>query len=115
MENNRNFLITIGISIVILIAWQVLYMNPRLEAQREAARIDAEQHAAPQPDSAEPAIPQPGTRAAPETGDAAAPAQSARRIAIDAPSLQGSLNLAGGRIDDLVLKKYRETVEPNSP
>lgn len=37
------------------------------------------------------------------------------RIAINAPSVQGSINLRGARLDDLVLKQYRETVKPNSP
>ncbi|MCX2559847.1 membrane protein insertase YidC [Acetobacter farinalis] len=37
------------------------------------------------------------------------------RLPIDAPSVQGSLNLRGARLDDLVLKKYRETVNPDSP
>ena len=31
------------------------------------------------------------------------------------PSLAGSINLIGGRIDDLKLKDYHETVDPTSP
>ena len=37
------------------------------------------------------------------------------RVAIDTPALKGSIALKGGRIDDLTLKEYRETVEPDSP
>ena len=37
------------------------------------------------------------------------------RIAIDTPSLKGSIALKGGRIDDLTLMDYRETVDPGSP
>ncbi len=37
------------------------------------------------------------------------------RVRIDTPSLAGSIALKGGRIDDLSLIKYRETVDPNSP
>lgn len=37
------------------------------------------------------------------------------RLAIDAPAVQGSLNLRGARLDDLVLKAYRETTKPDSP
>jgi len=37
------------------------------------------------------------------------------RITIDTPNLQGSINLNGAVIDDLQLKNYRETVDPNSP
>lgn len=37
------------------------------------------------------------------------------RIAINTPSLEGSINLEGARFDDIVLKKYRETIDPKSP
>ncbi|MGH9647481.1 MAG: membrane protein insertase YidC, partial [Bryobacteraceae bacterium] len=37
------------------------------------------------------------------------------RIAIDTGTLHGSIALKGGRIDDLALVKYRETVDPSSP
>jgi YidC/Oxa1 family membrane protein insertase len=36
------------------------------------------------------------------------------RIVIDTPKLSGSIMLQGGRIDDLSLKSYRETVDPKS-
>src|SRR5690606_9645716 len=46
MENNRNFFITIALSVLILTLWQVFYMNPRIEAQR--AEVE-QQQAAQQP------------------------------------------------------------------
>lgn len=136
MENNRNFFITIALSVLILVLWQVFYMNPRIEAQRETARIEAEQAEEAQrqvtqqqqPDL--PATPGdsdlPGgmapTPAVPDTG-AGVPAGSSRaaalasggRVAIDTPRISGSISLTGGRVDDLVLKDYRTTVERNSP
>ena len=39
----------------------------------------------------------------------------AARIAIETPRLGGSIDLKGGRIDDLTLSQYRETIDPNSP
>ncbi len=33
---------------------------------------------------------------------------------IESPTLSGSIALVGGRIDDLSLVRYRETVEPGS-
>ena len=44
----------------------------------------------------------------------AALAQSPR-VRIETPSLAGSIALKGGRVDDLSLIKYRETVDPKSP
>ncbi|MGF7008677.1 membrane protein insertase YidC [Aminobacter sp. BE322] len=126
MENNRNFFITIALSVLILTLWQVFYMNPRIETQREAARIEAERVAQDQK-AAQPASP--GSSAqAPQAGVPGAPAATgtapvdraqavaaSSRIAIDTPSLKGSINLTGGRLDDLSLKDYTVTVEPNSP
>ena len=37
------------------------------------------------------------------------------RVKIDTPALAGSLALKGARLDDIALKAYRETVDPNSP
>jgi len=51
--------------------------------------------------------------AEPMTRDAALAAS--HRIAIDSPTLRGSISLNGGRIDDLVLARYHETVNPLSP
>ena len=59
MENNRNFFITIALSVLILTLWQVFYMNPRIEAQREAARVEQARQEAQAPQPAQPA--QPGT------------------------------------------------------
>ncbi|KQU64246.1 insertase [Aminobacter sp. DSM 101952] len=128
MENNRNFFITIALSVLILTLWQVFYMNPRIETQRETARIEAERVAQEQK-AAQPAgtTPGTGTPAAPQAGIPGAPTTQAAiadraqaiaatgRIAIDTPSLKGSINLTGARIDDISLKHYRVTVEPNSP
>jgi YidC/Oxa1 family membrane protein insertase len=51
--------------------------------------------------------------AEPMTRDAALAASD--RIAIDSPTLRGSISLNGARIDDLVLARYHETVDPLSP
>ena len=39
---------------------------------------------------------------------------SPNRVAIDTPRVAGSINLAGARIDDIVLKDYRETLDKDS-
>ncbi len=43
----------------------------------------------------------------------AAPAGA--RAVIDTPALSGSINLTGGRFDDLKLRRYHETTDPRSP
>ncbi len=72
------------------------------------------------------AVPAPGPGGTPAVapGPAGGPAQAltrdaalkqSARIPIETPSLQGSIALKGGRIDDLSLLKFRETVDPKSP
>ncbi|MBN9218041.1 MAG: membrane protein insertase YidC [Mesorhizobium sp.] len=127
MENNRNFFITIALSVLILTLWQVFYMNPRVEAQREAAKVE-QQRVEEQKKAADAANPGAGTPApAPGTipnapgGEVVTAASrdqalaASKRVKIDTPSLEGSINLTGARLDDLKLKHYTETVDKNSP
>ncbi|MCF6113842.1 membrane protein insertase YidC [Mesorhizobium muleiense] len=131
MENNRNFFITIALSVLILSLWQYFYVLPHSEAQREAARIEeqriAEQKKAAEaasPGSSETPVPQqgaiPNAPNAPGTDGTTLASReqalaSTKRIRIDTPSLEGSINLTGARLDDLKLKHYRLTVDKNSP
>jgi YidC/Oxa1 family membrane protein insertase len=126
-SNNRNFFITIALSVLILTLWQVFYMNPRIEAQREAAQIEAQRQA----EQGQPGGTAAGGGDLPAGGQAGVPGQppetvpaaenrgaslaTSRRIRIDTPSLAGSINLTGARIDDLLLKDYRTTVRRDSP
>ena len=50
---------------------------------------------------------------APETVDEVLAASP--RVTIDTPSIGGSIDLKGGKIDDIILKDYRETIDPKSP
>lgn len=125
MENNRNLFITIALSVLILALWQVFYVIPRNEAQREAARIETGN--APQqqtsPGAGVPRSPTasgtvpgqvPGTdNAAPVSRDSAL--AKTRRIRIDTPRLAGSINLVGARLDDISLKDYHLTIDKSSP
>ncbi|HSA67291.1 MAG TPA: membrane protein insertase YidC, partial [Methyloceanibacter sp.] len=135
-ENNRNFILAIVLSISVLFAWQYFFV-PKHPPQQPPGQQTAEQQQQqqqqqqPQPQKpAEPGPPQPrveggapapaGTavqpgvaQAATETRDEALAASP--RVAIDSPGIKGSINLKGGRIDDVVLKKYHETVDPSSP
>ncbi|MFC5584355.1 membrane protein insertase YidC [Nitratireductor kimnyeongensis] len=129
MDNNRNFLITIALSVLILTLWQVFYMNPRIEEQREAAQIEEQQAAEtapatasssgensdiPAPSGGEGAVPGSANPSAAPLDRAAAVAGSAR-VKIETPRISGSINLTGARLDDLLLKDYRVTVEKDSP
>jgi YidC/Oxa1 family membrane protein insertase len=116
-ENNRNFLLAILLSIGVLFAWQFFFL-PAPQPGPGTAPTAQQQvgTGTPQPQGgALPSggAPQPGGPAIALTRDEAL--AKSPRIAIDTPSLKGSIALKGGRIDDLTLKDYRETVEPTSP
>jgi YidC/Oxa1 family membrane protein insertase len=124
MENNKNFILAIALSLAVLLGWQFLYVRPMQERARMQQEIEAMRNppkpatASTTPPSApagSPAIqPQqagPGfTYPTREAAIAATP-----RVPVDSPALSGSINLKGGRIDDAVLKDYKETVDPQSP
>ncbi|MCD1264824.1 membrane protein insertase YidC [Shinella sumterensis] len=124
MEKNRNYFVAIALSVLILVAWQFLYVNPKLEKDRAA--LEAQQAAQTQQqttttaDGTTPAVSTSGTLpGATATGTATeardtALAKSAR-IEIDTPALAGSINLTGARFDDLKLKEFHETVDKSSP
>ncbi len=121
MQNTKNFYLTIALSVLILMVWQIFYMNPKIAQQREQARIEslraADEKAKATPSAAA------GTATAPAGTEAAAATplslddalKQSQRVTIDTPSLKGSISLTGGRFDDIVLKKFRETVDQTSP
>ncbi|MEL6818966.1 MAG: membrane protein insertase YidC [Pseudomonadota bacterium] len=126
-ENNRNLFLTIGLSVAILALWQVFFINPRIEAERQAQlELEAQQQISQTVDGAGsngsdvPTPVAPGASAIPgATSDASlnreAALATAERVVIDTPTLHGSLNLRGARFDDLTLADYHETVDPTSP
>ncbi|WP_259185736.1 membrane protein insertase YidC [Rhizobium sp. BK176] len=122
MQNNRNYFIAIALSVLIVLGWQFLYMNPRIEAQRKAelaqkAQQKTEQVQTPASGGAGTAQ----TSGAAPSGQAAATTSLADalaknpRVTIDTAALAGSINLVGARLDDLKLKGYHETVDDSSP
>ncbi len=131
MSDNRNTILAVILSGLVLIAWQYWYNIPQMEKQRAAqqAQQQAEQPtpgAAPgstAPAATTPATPAQKADGAPTTTPATtAPVQSresalaaSARVKIDTPSVSGSISLTGARIDDVALVKYRETVDPKSP
>jgi YidC/Oxa1 family membrane protein insertase len=139
-ESQKNLLLAIVLSMAVLFAWQFFYAAPREQERQTRIRQEQAQQAAkateqPAPGAtstaAAPGVPQGAT----PTGQAQQPGatlpgpadlastvttrqgaiDASPRVGIQTPSLKGSISLKGGRIDDLVLAKYRETVDPKSP
>ena len=114
-DQNKNLILATALSFLVILVWFVLFPPPEPVV--------------------DPDVPPAASSTAGETTlgvDAEAPAQTAQatapaasqpvedvvanapRIEIDSPSLIGSLSLIGGRIDDLSLKNYRETLDEDA-
>jgi YidC/Oxa1 family membrane protein insertase len=124
---DKNTILAIVLSAIVLIAWQFFVGVPqeKVREQRQTQQ-QTQPQPAPQPGQAGQPATTPGAPGAPSasapTGPAAALTMTreaalkmSARVPIDTPSLQGSIALKGGRIDDLALVKFRETVDPKSP
>ena len=128
-EDQKNLFLAMGLSLLVIVGWQYFYASPKLERARDTVAQTQNQSAPAAPNgqsgassvAATPQTPGAAPSVAPVsaqpvaelTRDAALAASP--RVRIDAPDVAGSIALTGGRIDDLMLKHYRETVEPGSP
>ena len=117
---NRNLILAVALSMAVLFGWQILVIQPELEKEQAQQALIVEQQVAiakTQTVDGTPAIGSsveainvtPGV-----AGQGVATANTAKRITIDAPLVQGSFSLQGARIDDIILTGYRETLDAKS-
>jgi YidC/Oxa1 family membrane protein insertase len=124
MNDQKNILLAIVLSAIVLIVWQIFFGMPQMQQQKQQQQQQQTQTQPGTPPGAPTTQPTPGTQPAPGQAPSQVPAQAmtreaalkaSPRVAIETPRLGGSINLKGGRIDDLTLTQYRETVDPKSP
>ena len=114
--DQKNFIVAIVLSVLIIVGWQHFFQPtkppvppPQTTSQSGAPQTPAGQSTAP------------GAPGAPSVEPAAAQILNRKealaaspRVTFDTPELVGSIALKGGRIDDVRLVKYRETIDPKS-
>ena len=105
--DQRRLFAAIAISIAILLGFQLL--GPKRAPAPQEATQTTPSNAVPRPVN-DPAFP--GTQ--PLAVPPPSAQRDAPRLPIAAPRVQGSINLAGARLDDLVLRDYHEEVSPDS-
>ncbi|MBT8409276.1 MAG: membrane protein insertase YidC, partial [Alphaproteobacteria bacterium] len=114
-DQNKNLILATALSFLVILVWFVLFPPPEPEPVQETPTTEAPTV----PGAAPLAVPQTGAEPSAPAVAASAPAQEAAadapRVTIDTGSLEGSISLLGGRIDDLALKGYRETLDDGSP
>ena len=112
MQNeSRNTILFFVCAVAILIAYQYLVLEPnakKRQAELKAKRPEVAQTLTPSGKVA-PAPARPASLSR-EAAKSATP-----RATISTDALSGSINLVGGRIDDLLLRNYGETVDARSP
>jgi YidC/Oxa1 family membrane protein insertase len=111
--DQRNLFIAIVLSIAILIAFQFIF--ERLHPPPPPGSKPATAPTAPSTSAPTPAGPTLAPAGAPAAQSRAAALAEEPRVKIDTPRLHGSIGLDGGRIDDLTLADYHDTVDPKSP
>src|SRR6266545_2521936 len=107
MNDQKNTLLFIVLSGIILIGWNLLFGFP---GQKPVPPPNQQPPGAGAPGAPPPAEPPPAKVLTREEALAQSP-----RVRIETSRLAGSIALKGGRIDDLSFTQYRETVDPKSP
>jgi YidC/Oxa1 family membrane protein insertase len=126
-EDTRNLFLAIALSVLVMAGWQYFYAGPLYQREHQA-QIEANQANTPpaseaQPGAASTASPPgapaaatpPGAPMREAPGTVSQVLAASPRVVIDTPSIGGSIGLKGGKLDDIILKDYHETVDPKSP
>ncbi len=108
MDSSRNLILAIVLCAALLFGWDLLIsrMYPQPASLEQAERVDAPTLRAE--------LEQPVGEPAEPLRDVATTLASEGRVRIDAPEVAGSINPVGGRIDDIVLKTHRQTLDRDS-
>ncbi|MDF1715117.1 MAG: membrane protein insertase YidC [Antarcticimicrobium sp.] len=114
-DQNKNLIIATALSFLVILGWFLFFPPPEPETAEAPPTGQVSQTA---PEASVPATAPSAGAGETGAGQGAAVQETvadAPRVAIDTPRLTGSISLLGGRIDDLSLKDYRETIDAGSP
>jgi YidC/Oxa1 family membrane protein insertase len=111
MNDQKNTIIAVVLSVLVLLTWQIFFGLPQHATQRPPQE-QTQSSPRPQQPAAPLALPQ-ATAPQPLSREEALAASP--RVPIETDRIKGSIALTGGRIDDVSLAKYHETVDQNSP
>jgi len=112
-DNSRNTIIFVVCAVAILLAYQFFVLEPSQKRREAEARARAAAAAAANPAGAVPGTP--GMAPPARFVERAEALARSPRVPIATPSLRGSISLRGGRVDDLFLTSYRQTIAKDSP
>ena len=115
MTDQKNTLLAIVLSLIVLVGWQYFFGLGQVRQQPQNATQTQQGQQVPGSSPNGPlAVPGQANTIAPKITRAEALKKSAR-VAVETPNIKGSIALKGGRIDDVLLTHYHETIDPHSP
>ena len=111
MKNDqKNFLLFAVLAALVLFGWPYIANHFFPAANPPVTKLE---------DGKSKPVANPATDPAADTANAirdrAVVLRETPRVAIETPAVRGSINLRGGRIDDLVLLRHKETIAKDSP
>ncbi len=110
MSDNRNMIVAIVLSAIVLLGWGFITETYFPTANPPTTKIEKGRQVPVAQPRADPAADTPQA-----IRDRRIVLADSPRVRIATPRLAGSINLKGARIDDLVLTTEREGIDPNSP
>jgi YidC/Oxa1 family membrane protein insertase len=109
-DQTKNLILASALSFGVILIWFTFFPPPEADPNAPAAIEQVEQIGG-QEVVTTPSVD--GQQAVVEPDEPVA--DNAPRLSISTPSLEGSISLKGGRIDELSLRNYRETLAEDSP
>ena len=113
-DQNKNLLLATLLSFVVIVIWFVLFpppekpVDPNAPVETSTTETGGTENSGLVPSTGE-------GQAATATAEGAEAAETqAPRVQIDTPRVTGSISLRGGRFDDLKLKDYLTTLDPDA-
>ena len=118
-DQNKNLILATALSFLVILVWFLLFPPEQPEVTETTTQTGVSTPATDQTTGAELAVAPPAASEAEATTsaptDPAAAVEQVERLPIETPKLEGSISLLGGRIDDLSLRDYNETLAEDSP
>ena len=115
MDNQRNLLLAVALSGLLILGWDMgmRYFYPQASLTGQAEEVVTAGETPPTATATAPGVIDADSSSAAPI-DLATALAAPERVRIDAPRVEGSINLVGAKIDDIELKDHRATVDEES-
>ena len=109
-DNNKNLILATALSFAVILVWFLLFPPPEQAAQDPNAVVATESS----PVAASPTADATATASTAAVSEPEPAAADVATVAIETARLSGTISMQGGRINNLSLKDYRETLAADS-